>query len=1234
MPPREPSAARRPTPTAEAAAITVRATDAAGAWVEDSFDIVVANTNDAPTVSNSIADQSATEDSTFNFVVPANTFADVDVGDTLTYSASGLPAWLSFDAATRTFSGTPANADVGSATVTVRATDASLAFVEDQFVLAVANANDAPTVANPMADQSATEDAPFSFQFASNTFADVDAGDTLTYSASGVPAWLSFDAATRTFSGTPANSDMGSVTVTIRATDASLAFVEDQFVLTVANANDAPTLANPIADQSATEDSAFSFQFASNTFADADLGDTLSYSTGALPGWLAFDAGTRTFSGTPANSDVGTATLTVRATDGSGAWVEDSFDIVVANVNDVPTVANPIADQSATEDTTFNFVVPANTFADVDLGDSLTYTASGAPAWLSFDAATRTFSGTPANADVGSVTVTVRATDASLAFVEDQFVLAVANTNDAPTVANPMADQSATEDAPFSFKFAPNTFADVDLGDSLTYTASGAPAWLSFDAATRTFSGTPANADVGSAPITVRATDASLAFVEDQFVLTVANANDAPTVANAIADQNATEDTAFNFVVPANAFADVDAVDTLSYSASGLPGWLAFDADTRTFSGTPTNADVGSVTVTVRATDASLAFVEDQFVLAVANTNDAPTLATPIADQSATEDSAFSFQFASNTFADVDLGDSLTYTASGAPAWLSFDAATRTFSGTPANADVGSAPITVRATDAAGAWVEDSFDVVVTNTNNAPTVATPIADQSATEDSPFSFQFAANAFADVDAGDTLTYSASGVPAWLSFDSATRTFSGTPANADVGSAAITVRATDAAGAWVEDSFDVVVTNTNNAPTLANPIADQSATEDTPFSYTFAANAFADVDVADTLTYSASGLPAWLSFDAATRTFSGTPANADVGSAPITVRATDAAGAWVEDSFDVVVTNTNDAPTVSNSIADQSATEDSTFNFVVPANTFADVDAGDTLTYSTGALPAWLTFDAATRTFSGTPANADVGPVTITVRATDAAGAWVEDSFDIVVANTNDAPTVSNSIADQSATEDSTFNFVVPANTFADVDVGDTLTYSASGLPAWLSFDAATRTFSGTPANADVGSATVTVRATDASLAFVEDQFVLTVANTNDAPTLATPIADQSATEDSAFSFQFASNTFADVDLGDTLTYTASGLPAWLSFDAATRTFSGTPANADVGSVTVTVRATDASLAFVEDQFVLTVANANDAPTWPTRSPISRPPRMRRSASSSLRTLSPTSTWATA
>ena len=311
----------------------------------------------------------------------------------------------------------------------------------------------------------------------------------------------------------------------------------------------------------------------------------------------------------------------------------------------------------------------------------------------------------------------------------------------------------------------------------------------------------------------------------------------------------------------------------------------------------------------------------------------------------------------------------------------------------------------------------DTVDITVSAVKDAPTVATPIADQNATEDTAFNFQFAANAFVDVDAGDILTYSAQlsvggALPTWLSFDPATRTFSGTPLNAHVGTVSIDVIANDGNGGTVTDTFNVTVANTNDAPTVATAIPNQNATEDAAFNFQFAANAFADMDVGDTLTYTAQlagggVLPVWLSFDAATRTFSGTPLNAHVGTVSIDVIANDGNGGTVTDTFDVVVTNTNDAPMVANAIQNGSATQGSVFNFQFAANTFADMDVGDTLTYSAqlaggGALPAWLSFDAATRTFSGTPANGDVGTLSIDVIASDGNGGTVSDSFNLVVA----------------------------------------------------------------------------------------------------------------------------------------------------------------------------------------------------------------------------------------
>ncbi|MHC5595393.1 MAG: putative Ig domain-containing protein [Nostoc sp.] len=199
--------------------------------------------------------------------------------------------------------------------------------------------------------------------------------------------------------------------------------------------------------------------------------------------------------------------------------------------------------------------------------------------------------------------------------------------NNPPTVQQTIIDQTATEDTNFIFTIPDNTFSDVDAGDILTYSATlengnPLPSWLTFDAATRTFNGIATNSEVGSLNIRAIATDTSGATATDNFTLTVNNTNDAPILGNAIANQTATQDSTFNFTIPANTFSDVDAGDTLTYTATlengnALPTWLTFDAATRTFSGTPSNADVTTLNIKVIAHDNSGASVNDTFAVAI-----------------------------------------------------------------------------------------------------------------------------------------------------------------------------------------------------------------------------------------------------------------------------------------------------------------------------------------------------------------------------------------------------------------------------------------------------------------------------------------------------------------------------------------------------------------------------------------------------------------------------------------
>jgi Ca2+-binding RTX toxin-like protein len=94
-----------------------------------------------------------------------------------------------------------------------------------------------------------------------------------------------------------------------------------------------------------------------------------------------------------------------------------------------------------------------------------------------------------------------------------------------PFVAHPIPDQISLRHGFWQFQFAADAFADVDGSAALTYTAAlgnGAPLphWLTFDGATRTFSGTPPRDGVFNQAIQLKVTASdSLATASDAFTL-------------------------------------------------------------------------------------------------------------------------------------------------------------------------------------------------------------------------------------------------------------------------------------------------------------------------------------------------------------------------------------------------------------------------------------------------------------------------------------------------------------------------------------------------------------------------------------------------------------------------------------------------------------------------------------------------------------------------------------------
>gem|GEM_PF-6966012 len=829
------------------------------------FGIQGVGTNTPPNVANAIPDQVATEDVPFSFTIAANTFADVDAGSVLTYSAANVPAWLTFTPATRTFSGTPTNGNVGFVDITVNSTDngTPALSVGDVFRITVTNVNDAPTVANAIPDQSATEGVLFTFTFATNTFVDVDAGSVLSYSVIGVPAWLTFTPATRTFSGTPTNVTVGFVDITVFATDnvTPPASVNDTFRINFSNVNDPPTI-NSISDAALNEDA--TLQTVSLTGISAGGGETqtltvtatsdntnviphptIIYSSPNVSGSLRY---------TPVANASGIARITVTVNDGgaSNNITTRNFTVTVNDVNDAPTLSvngpPPVLEDPGLQTVNLTGIsagggeTQALTITAISGNTNLiphptvTYTSPNTNGSLSYTPVTNAYGG-------ALITVTIDDGGLSNNITTRTFTVFVDGQNDAPAATNLAAPETYIEDTPLNL--IDIVVSDVDSGVTMTLQLSPQNA------------GSLSTATSGSVTSTFNP-GAGIWFASGP----VSNIN------ALLADVIFTPATNYNlpFSLVANA-----ASDNGGFPTSGVKQMTGVPVDDP-----PTLAAIGDLIIdedgglqNVSLTGISAGGGESQTLTVTVTSGNTNVIPNPV----------------------------ISYSSPNPAGALRF---------TPTTNASGTALITVTINDGQGSnnIVTQTFQVVVNPVNDAPTVTNAIPDRGATQGVPFSFTFGTNTFADVDAGNVFTYSAAGVPAWLTFTPATRTFSGTPTDAGVGFVDIAVTAADngvPSPGSVSDTFRVTVTNVNDLPAFTKG-ADQSHPYGTTNTQTFVgwATGITDGDASVTqaltfnVTYSNPGLFATPPSVAADGTLTYTP-NGSNGTATVSVSLTDDATA---------------------------------------------------------------------------------------------------------------------------------------------------------------------------------------------------------------------------------------------------------------------------------------------------------------------------------------------------
>ncbi len=194
-------------------------------------------------------------------------------------------------------------------------------------------------------------------------------------------------------------------------------------------------------------------------------------------------------------------------------------------------------------------------------------------------------------------------------------------------------------------------------------------------------------------------------------------------------------------------------------------------------------------------------------------TNSAPSFTTN-PPTGVSSGGAYSYSIATD---DANAGDTWSITATTPlPSWLSLTDngdGTGTLSGTPGSGDVGSHSVTLQMEDSGGLTDTQSFTIVVSLTNSAPSFTTS-GGTVATCGSAYIYNIATD---DPDAGDTRTITATTpLPSWLSLTDngdGTGTLSGTPGSGDVGNHSVTLQVQDAGGLTDTQSFTIAVSAVN-------------------------------------------------------------------------------------------------------------------------------------------------------------------------------------------------------------------------------------------------------------------------------------------------------------------------------------------------------------------------------------------------------------------------------------
>ncbi len=1048
----------------------------------------------------------------------------------------------------------------------------------DSDSLVVNRVNDAPTVENAIADQVLSEDFDAYTIDLNEVFKDSDS--SLEFSVSGNSNVLvSIENGIVTIN--PTADWNGSEILTFKATDPSGESISQTVNFTVA------PVADIVADKATVvEDTPTIIKVLGNdTFEGGDQVVSLDTNNGPANGTVSVNPdGSVTY--TPNDNYVGKDTFTYVVTSG-GVSESTAVEVNVTPVNDAPVAKDDIA--TTQEDTAVTIdVLPNDT--DVD-GDKLSIQSASVPeAQGKVEIVDGKLVFTPAENFNGHAEIIYTVTDGELTD-EAKVTVTVNPVNDAPTIKVD-AVESITEDAVNTDTVvATLTVRDTDTPeDQLTVSLennSNGYFVLVGNEVKLTQAGVDAvnNDELNLKDLTISASvsDGVNPTASDSDSLVVNRVNDAPTVENAIADQELAEDFASYTIDLNDAFKDSDSA--LNFSVSGNSNVLvSIENGIATIS--PTADWNGSETLTFTATDPS-----GESISQTVNFTVAP-VADIVADKATVvEDTPTIIKVLGNdTFEDDGKVVSLDTNNGPANGTVSVNP-DGSVTYTPNENYHGAENFTYIVTSG-GVSESTTVNVDVTPVNDAPVAK---ADTAVTdEDTPVTIDVLSND-SDVD-GDKLSIESASVPkeqGTVEVVNGKLVF--TPAENFNGDAEITYTVTD--GQLTDEAKVTVTVNPVNDASTIKVDAVEGITENAVSTDTLVATlTVRDTDTPeDQLTVSLENNSNGyfvLVGNEVKLTQAGVDAvnNDELNLKDLTISASvsDGVNPTANDSDSLIVNRVNDAPTVENAIADQVLSEDFATYTIDLNEVFKDTDSSLEFSVS-GNNSIQISIVSGVATI--TPTADWNGKETITFTATDPSGESVSQTVDFTVAPVVDIEADSTNVVEDTPT----IINVLGNDTFEGKD--KVVSLDAENGPkngTVIVNNDGTVTY--TPNDNYVGKDTFTYIVTSGGVS--ESTTVeVNVTPVNDAPVAKNDIS--TTQEDTAVTIDVLSND-TDVD-GDKLSIQSASVPeAQGKVEIVDGKLVFTPAENFNGHAEIIYTVTDGELTD-EAKVTVTVNPVNDAPT---------------------------------